>query len=826
MATRTQSFPLTEDPTWLIEWEGFDPRREHDLESLTTIGNGYLGTRGAVEEINPSSQPATLIAGVFDTLPETNNLPELVVAPNWLVVRVWIEDELLSLGAGEIIEHRRILDMRQGVLAREWLHRDPNGRVTRFASLRFASLADCHALGLRVLITPENYAGHIRVESAIEGNVVNLVLLPPPDSVRHLEPVAVESIDGGVLLAMRTRGRGAVRGIEVPGVTIAMAARTSFTDEPSANSHRKSKTEPVAYAVELDTRRPAEILEWDAKLGQSYRIDKLVSVWTSRDVEQRQAFESASVITGNSSSGDDTISRVRHQAVSHLHAASAQGFDALLAASTAAWLERWRDAEITIEGDMEAESTVRFAIYHLILAGNPQDDRVSISARTLSGESYKGHVFWDTEIFMVPFFTFTHPPAARALLMYRYWTLPGARAKARRFGYRGAMYAWESADTGDEAMPFEVLLPTHEVVKVLSGLEEHHISADVAYAVWQYWRATGDDPLMRDAGAEIIIECARFWSSRVQEGADHRFHIHRVIGADEYHETIDDNAFTNVMAQWTLECACTVADWMRSNSFDVWKALRDRIELDEGEFDRWRDIAARMFTGFDEPTGLIEQFAGFFGLEEVDLAAYEPRTAPMDILLGRQRTQVSQVVKQADVLMLFHLLPDRYPREVIEKNFRYYEPRTGHGSSLSPSTHALLAAQLGYSDVARHYFRQAANIDLDNTMGNASGGIHAAACGGLWQAVVFGFAGMELRDDHLTFDPHLPEEWEQLCLSFVFRGRHLRVAMAPQPLRARITLREGDQPLIIGIGPLQAQVTAESSVRAICMDGVWQKESG
>src|SRR5262249_30447271 len=384
---------------------------------------------------------------------------------------------------------------------------------------------------------------------------------------------------------------------------------------------------------------------------------------------------------------------------------------------------------------------------------------VSISARTLSGQAYKGHVFWDTETFMLPFFSFTNPGAARSLLMYRYWTLPGARGKASALGYRGALYAWESADLGTEATPTEVVLPTGGVIKIMSGIEEHHISADIPYAVWQYWRATGDDEFVTKYGAEIVLECARFWSSRVQEGPDGKFHICKIIGPDEYHEDVDDDAFTNSMAAWTLELALRITEWMRGLGGESWPDLASRISYHESEGECWRDITRRMYTGMDPQSGLIEQFKGFFKLEHIDLIKFEPRVAPMDILLGRDRIQRAQVVKQADVLMLFQLLPYHYPKEIMDKNFMYYWESTGHGSSLSPATHALIAARLGYPSTAEKFFKMTADLDLGNSMGNSSGGIHGASCGGLWQAVLLGFAGMQLSDDELSFDPHLPPEW-------------------------------------------------------------------
>jgi trehalose/maltose hydrolase-like predicted phosphorylase len=823
-----QDLALTRDSTWLIAWEGFDPLRERDVESLMTVGNGYLGTRGSIEEGDVASRPSTLIAGVFNALPETGNRPELVVAPDWLEVKVWVEGELLSCRTGEVIEHRRTLDMRRGILVRAWRHRDKHGRITRLVYVRFASLADRHIVGLRVEVTPENYAGHIRIQSGINGDSTDRDA--QSNRSRHLEPLYSQECGQALLLAMRTRSvRSSAASNQAPGadlaphrsrspITIVMAARHSIISQHTAK--------PFAFErrVEASQRHVYEILEWDAQLGCYYRLDKLVSVWTSRDIEHNKQHVRTLAQTDGGNWSSCNAEELVERATTHLKEACRCGFDLLLEESVRSWAERWRDAEMAIEGHSEDERAIRFSMYHLIIAGNPEDDRVSISARTLSGPSYGGHVFWDTEIFMLPFFIFTHPPTARALLMYRYRTLSAAREKARAFGYRGAMYAWESADTGEEATPEEVVLPTGARVKVLSGFEEHHITADVPYAIWQYWCATGDDQFMCEAGVEIIIECARFWESRVEEGEDKRFHIRRVIGPDEYHENIDDNAFTNVMAAWALERACAASEWMRKNYPDAWEKLKRRIQVSETECARWSDVAARMFIGFDESTGLIEQFAGFFKLQEINLAEYEPRTAPMDIILGRSRTQASQVIKQADVLMLFHLLMDRYSRDVVEKNFRYYEPRTGHGSSLSPSTHALIAARLGLMPEAMRFFHQAASIDLGNSMGNASGGVHAAACGGLWQAVVFGFAGMKLSEGGLSFDPHLPEEWKRLSFAIVYRGNHLCVSMASSPLSVRVWLREGAGSLAIRIGALHTSIQPGASLEAVCVDGIWRVE--
>ena len=318
--------------------------------------------------------------------------------------------------------------------------------------------------------------------------------------------------------------------------------------------------------------------------------------------------------------------------------------------------------------------------------------------------------------------------------------------------------------------PF-VVAPDGQIVRILTGEHELHISADAAFGVWNYWQATGDDGFLVDAGAEIVIETARFWASRAQREEDGRYHIRGVIGPDEYHETVDDNAYTNGLAQWNLEVAAEIANLVAERWPGRWQALSRRLGIEPEEPHRWQQVARNFYTGFDEQTGLFEQFRGYFDLEEIDLAAFVPRTASMDVLLGRERIQRSKIIKQPDVVMLVYLLWDRLPPQVRKANFEYYEPRCGHGSSLSPAIHALLAARLGDTGLAGRYFRQAAEIDLADSMGNAAGGIHAGALGGLWQAMVFGFAGLRFCGDRPEHRANLPPSWRSLSMRVRWRGR-------------------------------------------------------
>jgi trehalose/maltose hydrolase-like predicted phosphorylase len=514
--------------------------------------------------------------------------------------------------------------------------------------------------------------------------------------------------------------------------------------------------------------------------------------------------------------GDTREQNLAQVAQKSLAVAVEAGPRQVLEAHEQAWAQRWAGSDVRVEGDTAAQRALRFAIYHLISAANPDDERVSIGARALTGDAYLGHVFWDTENYLLPFYTFTWPAAARALLMYRYHTLPAARAKALRMGYTGAFYAWESADTGEETTPEMIIGPDGRSVAVLCGTLEQHISADIAYAVWQYWQVTEDVPFLLEAGAEILLETARFWAGRADLELDEQYHIRDVIGPDEYHEHIDDNAYTNVMAQWNLERGLDTAALLARRWPERWRVLADQLGLDAAELAHWRDVATRMLTGLDPVTGRIEQFAGYFDKEDIDLAQYAGRTVPMDVVLGRERTQASQILKQADVIMLQALLPERLDTRAHVENFRYYEPRCGHGSSLSRAMHAIVAARIGDLQVAERYFRETAATDLEDTTAGIAGGVRIAALGGLWQAAILGFAGLGLADDGLRFVPRLPPTWEVLRFRVQWRTREVEIRLERATRLLTATLHTGD-PMRIHVGD-QVHTLEQNHVWHTCWD--------
>ncbi len=733
-------FSVTEDSRWLLTIDGWNPKWEPAVESVCALVNGYCGVRAAVEEGSSVSRPATFVNGVFDaahelvaqaaTTPEHQVIaaptPELVKAPDWSRIRVIIEGVPLQLEKDHLLQQTRTLDMRRGVLVREWRVHD-GMRTTRLRSLRFASLDDRHLLGQFLEITPEDWSGEIALEMLVEGEITS------EGGVRHLVGVHTHQESDRLLISAVTSERK---------VSLCLGAWARLT------THQGRQIDGTR---ECQERTLVHRWTFRAERGQSYTCERLCALFTSRDAPQPAEL-----------------------VLERLNGGIATGLPALLKASARAWALRWGSADIHIDGDDVIQQQTRFALYHLIGCANPEDERASPGARSLTGERYKGHVFWDTEIFVLPFFVFTHPPTARALLMYRYHTLPAAREKAQALGYKGALYAWESTDTGVDVTPPFVFNAAGERLEILTGLQEHHISADIGYAIWQYWKTTNDQEFFIQAGAEMLFEIARFWASRVFQGKDGHFHIRNVIGPDEYHETVNDNAYTNCMARWVLRRGIEAAGWLRVHHPEQFTALVDTVGLDEGEIVVWSRVAEKLVDNCERTTGIIEQYRGYFDLQPADLRKHDPRRQTMDVILGWQPLSKTQIIKQADVVMLLVLLGDHYPRHVWEANYRFYEPRTSHDSSLSASFHALMAARLGDLNDAERFFHIAANIDLDFEQGvTAAGGVHIAALGGMWQALVFGFGGVIVSDQGLRFEPHVPHHWGTVRIPLQWRGEQL-----------------------------------------------------
>ncbi len=714
---------------WHLREFPFEPEKLLYYETIFTIGNGYLGTRASFEEGYAGDMPATLIHGIYNHAPGML-VPELVNAPDWLDMRMTIDGtpfylvtevddaDFMRPPQGIVLGYRRTLHLDHGLLRREVLFRAASGCVVRLVFERFASLHDVHVLGQRVTITAVDGSPEIVVESGLNGDVTNKGVVHWRDMTANADHDLIS------LQAVTSQS----------GYELGMAAQCI---SPSPQTTHAAGVRPYSrFIVRL---QPEE----------STSFDKLTAVYTSRD-------------------SDNPLAAARMKA----REAAAAGYDRLWALHEAEWAKYWSATGIEIEGDDEAQLAVRFITYHLLIPAPREDDDVNIGAKTLSGFGYKGHVFWDTELFILPPLTLTQPHIARNLLMYRYHRLPGARNKAKLNGYEGAMFPWESTDTGEETTPqWSDPQPDGSRIRIWTGDSEHHISTDIAYAVLQYWRWTGDDHFLCRHGAEIVLDTAVFWGSRVEE-KNGRYELWQQIGPDEYHENINNSVFTNRMVVWHLQEALELLDWLRENAPGDAERLTEALDLSATRLHHWHDIIARMFIPFDAEKRIHIQFDGFFDMEYIPVPHYEPRTASVQAILGHARSTQTQVIKQADVVMLMALLGDALaPRDVLLNNWHTYYPRTDHGSSLSPAVHAWVAARLGLDDEAYHMFQHAAGIDLNDNKGNVQDGIHGAACGGVWEAVVLGLCGLHLGEDGPQVAPRLPQHWKQVSFTVCYRGQ-------------------------------------------------------
>jgi trehalose/maltose hydrolase-like predicted phosphorylase len=455
-------------------------------------------------------------------------------------------------------------------------------------------------------------------------------------------------------------------------------------------------------------------------------------------------------------------------ALADLDAAQVVGFDKLLAEHRSAWAGRWDAVDVRIPDDPDAQLGIRFALFQLWCNADGRHES-AVGARGLSGHGYAGHVFWDTDVFVLPAMVSMDPAAAKAMLGYRLRGLDAARAAARAGGHRGARFPWESASTGEDVTPAFGSLGG-EPVPILTGRQEEHVTADVAWAAAHYAEWSGDQAFLAGPGRPLLVETARYWASRCRLDPRGRAHLDGVIGPDEYHESVNDNAYTNVMARWNLRAGADAAD---------------RAGMAGDESRTWRAIADVLEDGYDPATGRYEQFAGYNRLEPLLVGDLAQAPVAADVVFGRARVSASQVIKQPDVLMLHHLVPEEVERGSLEPNLAFYEPRTAHGSSLSPAISAAVLARAGRPDEALRMLRLALALDLGDLTGMTGAGLHLATFGGVWQALLTGFAGVRVRAGVLHVDPRLPTEWGSLELRFRCLGRRVRLHVTTDGIDVR-----------------------------------------
>ncbi len=743
-----------ESTSWIVAEGDYDPNWRAKMESILALGNGYMGVRSATEEHYPGETRGLYVAGVFDAFP--GEVTELANLPDWLSMEISLEGERFSCSSGTMHSYERELDLKTGILRRSIDWESPGGKRARLYFERVISMADLHVGAIRVTISPLNFGGAVGITSSIDGQVTN-------SGVQHLREGELRLLPDGIVASTTETQESGI------GVCVAVIHRYELDGEPS----------PVSERVKTGRRRIGLKSTVSVEQGKSLSITKYGVVHTARDWDLPEGTEGASLLDA---------------ALETLGRCAAEGYGSLTARHRVQWAAYWSEMGVEISGPKFDQLALRFALFHLIQMTPMHDPSVSIGAKGLTGEGYKGHVFWDTEIFILPFFTFTIPPAAARLLEYRYRTLEGARKKARGSDYRGAMYPWEGTDTGEETTPssWSVDIVTGRPIPIWSGRIEQHISVDIPHAVWLYYRVTGDRRFMVSMGLEIMAETARFWASRLEwNEREQRYEIRDIMGPDEYGEHVNNNAYTNYMVRWHLSGTAELYDELAADDPEAVETMARRIDLTEAERRDWVEKAAKIFTNIDTDSGFIRQYDGFIEKKPIDLAKYRGRVGAITEDYGWEELTQMQIVKQADAVMLLYLRAGDFTVEARRVNWTFYEPKTLHDSSLSPAMHSIVASDVDDKEKAYEYFLRAARIDIGDSAAGSDAGVHAAALGGVWQAAVNGFGGVRLADTGvLRISPRLPAPWTGMTFPLIWRGHRLLVEIT----RNRIAVRAEDEP--------------------------------
>lgn len=748
---------------WVVAESPFCPEHARKYEAVMCQGNGYMGVRAATEETYERTDRCTLVAGTFDRVEEKRST-ELPNSADVTAARILADGREVRLSAGNHEEYLRTLNLKNGLLERRFIWKDGETRLEcRF--LRFVSLADRHVMGEKICVKALAGSPSVEVQTGIggahrwgDGHFVD----------REAVELGGEAPEEGCAVwqyAERTHESG----IEFVTSAAARATVGRAAGGPDGKTERANVLGGVCGLV----------WSWRVNLtpGQEFRLEKLVRIATTRDCDFHDG--------GN---GREALLRRERGEMQLL---GRRSWDTEFAKSETAWEALWAKRDVKIEGSNHFDQlAVRFAIYHLTIMAPLHDNRMNIGAKGLSGRGYLGHTFWDTEIYMLPYYIWTDPEGARSLLEQRYALLGAARRKAAEKGYEGAMYPWQTAWLTD----------TETSVNQFMADYEHHVTADVAYGVYYYYEVTHDVDFMLRCGCEILFETAKFWCSRMEFVPENgRYEIRNVIGPDEYTHEADNNAFTNYFVHLNLRLAL---EWYRKLELEFperFRALDAALSLREQQ-KGWEEHAGRLYLPTANKEGILPQDDTFLSLPEIDLTPYRSGVRGLKQDYPDRSYKKLQVAKQADVVVLFWLLEDLFPEAVKKNSFYYYEERCVHESSLSLCTYSILAADMGERETAYRLFERAGRIDLGEKMDSSDEGIHAASLGGVWQCAVLGFMGIRLYRHKLRIIPHLPETWREAKVRIYWRGRPLFVTASRSELMVEALDGGVLGPLVTGRG--------------------------
>lgn len=733
---------MNEEKLWCLKEDGYHAELHKYYEGLFTQGNGYMHVRGSFEEgcsdapqdeeylrfpdnvtlekpRHPKSKQGTFIPGIVGRHPLLKE--EIINLPFYLGLEFRSGGESLDMDRCRISSYKRWLDLRDGSLHRSFIWETAAGMRLYCKYDRYISMADSHLCIQRVQIEVLSSEGSLEIKPTLRADVRT-------NGMSHFARITpAAEPEGSLSLDILTE----------EGNQIFMLSALEVS-------------EAVTWQGEHTAIMASLRAECPLKSGDRLTVRKLTAVTTDRDIEE---------------------GTVRDRGLLHLDQARDLGWEELYHRHAAKWKSKWQDADIRIQGDDAAQVNVRASLYHLIRSNAERDDRVAICAKGYAGEAYFGRYFWDTEINLLPFFLHTNPQAARNLLLFRYHTLEGARCNARNYGYRGARYAWESSLSGEEQCA-NWQYADHEI----------HITADVVYALYHYMNATGDDEFLEHYAIDILVETARYWCDRVDWNPEGYGELLGVMGPDEYLPFTRNNAFTNRMVKFSLEQTALCLSKLLHSKPEGYAAVAERLDIRPDERELFRHTAEKLRLPYDSRTEIVPQSDDFAQYADVEFdTLWTDRSRPFGHFISQERNYRSKALKQADVLELMLLFPQEFTREQMKAAYAYYEPITTHDSSLSAAVHGIVASWLGEKEEAAKFLQRVMAIDLSVEKKGAAEGIHIANCGGLWQLIVYGFAGMTsaMWSEDFHLEPRLPAGWEELSFPIVWRGDRYRATVRP-----------------------------------------------
>lgn len=765
---------------WSLDEEAYDEKNNQRSESVFALGNGYIGMRGNFEEGYHGKSGSTVtgnyLNGFFDSEPieypegaygyPSRNQAMLNVT-DAKIIMLSIEGHVFNLNSGLVHRYERKLDMKTGILHRQVEWESPAGHLVQLDIRRMVTFKHKHLAAIDYRVTALNCDGTITFTSVMDGNIDRSKATDDPR-------LGSGSQQPSLLLEDSGHGQG--------GSLLWMKQRTRHTKFAllTGMSHKLNSSSDYAINTQLDDQRLLVEFKVPVACGETVALTKYISYHTSKDY---------------------TEDKLLNRCMEVLDYAENSGFDSLATEQRLYLDQYWAHTDVEINGDLALQQGIRFNAFQLLQSVG-RDGVTSIGAKGLTGEGYEGHYFWDTEMYILPFFTFTQPKISRGLLDFRYATLGKARERAAVMSQKGALYPWRTIDGQENSAYFP------------AGTAQMHINADIAYAIKQYVLATDDYEFLVTKGAEILFETSRFWADlgHYNPARGGAFCIDAVTGPDEYTAIVNNNAYTNLMVQDQLHYSYEIAELLCRHYPQHFYHLQREMGLTKEEIEGWLEAAEKMFIPFDEGLGIYAQDDTFLTKKKWDFEHTPADKYPLLLNYHPLVIYRHQVLKQADLVMAMFLLRDQFSLADKIRNYNYYEPLTTHDSSLSPCIHSIISAEIGDLEGAYSYFDRTVRMDLDDVNRNVKDGLHTAAMAGSWMSIVNGFGGMRLREGLLSFNPTLPSQWDSYRFKITSHGGLLDIFVSRTAVV--YTLLEGEEIEIMHRGTLvqlSAQVPVEIS---------------